>query len=193
MYVILEGIDRAGKSTQIELLKKRYPKALFTKEPGGTPFGQKIRDIVLNTKNISPRAEALLFLADRNEHIQKVIKPNIEKLIISDRGFVSGVAYAHVKENIDLETLLWLNSFAMENIEPDKIVLIEISKDALLKRMHTEKLDTIEARGVEYLLKVQEIMKKTILKTGIEHLFIDASLDKETINHKISDFIEKGR
>jgi len=106
MYTLLEGIDRSGKSTQIKLLKREFPKAIFTKEPGGTPLGQKIRSILLHS-NQKPAslAEVFLFLADRNEHINKVIKPNLDRLIISDRGFISGIAYG-VARGLDEEMLL---------------------------------------------------------------------------------------
>ncbi|WP_187648380.1 dTMP kinase [Nitrosophilus labii] len=191
MYVILEGIDRVGKSTQIELLKKEFKDAIFTKEPGGTEFGKKIREIVLYEKEISPIAEIFLFLADRNEHIQKVIKPNIDRLIISDRGFVSGIAYAKVKSNLSIEKLLKLNLTAMEDIVPDKIILIKIDESELKKRMHIQELDSIEKRGIEYLLEVQKIMEETIKKLSIQYLLIDAKLTIEEINEKIVDFIKK--
>jgi len=190
MYVILEGIDRVGKSTQIELLKKTFNNAIFTKEPGATALGKKIREIVLYDE-ISEVAEILLFLADRNEHIEKVIKPNIDKLIISDRGFISGIAYANAKSNIDIDKLLELNRFAMQDLMPDKIILIEISEEELKNRMHIQELDTIEKRGINYLLNVQKIMKKTIKKTGYPYLIVDASLNVDEINKKIVDFIKK--
>ncbi|WP_281951027.1 dTMP kinase [Nitrosophilus kaiyonis] len=191
MYVVLEGIDRVGKSTQIELLKKEFKDAIFTKEPGGTEFGKKIREIVLND-SISPIAEVFLFLADRNEHLEKVIKPNIKRLIISDRGFISGIAYAHIKSNLSYEKLFELNELALEEIFPDKIIFIEIDKNELEKRMHIEKLDSIEKRGVDYLLKVQNFMKEALNRSNIKHLILDANDDVLKINKKIVDFIKKG-
>lgn len=190
MYVLLEGIDRVGKSTQIKMLKNYFKDAVFTREPGGCGICQKIRDIVLN-KDISPIAEIFLFLADRNEHFEKVVKPNIDRLIISDRGFISAIAYANVKSGIDIEKLLELNILALENHLPQKIVFFKISRDELEKRMDVKELDSIEKRGVEYLLKVQDVMEKAIKKTKISHIIIDASLDKNTINKKIIDFIKK--
>ncbi|MEO1937666.1 MAG: dTMP kinase, partial [Sulfurimonas sp.] len=94
MYIAIEGIDTAGKSTQIAALQKHFPNAIITKEPGGTAIGAEIRSLVLSAKAQSKKAEFLLFLADRAEHIQEVIKPNLDKMIISDRSVVSGVAYA---------------------------------------------------------------------------------------------------
>ena len=84
--VTFEGVDGAGKSTQISLLKEAYPDAIITKEPGGTKFGQSLRNLILNGSDISFRAEVLLFLADRAQHYEKVIKPNKNSLILSDRA-----------------------------------------------------------------------------------------------------------
>ncbi|OQU74052.1 dTMP kinase, partial [Helicobacter pylori] len=95
MYVALEGVDGAGKSTQVELLKTRFKNALFTKEPGGTKIGESLRRIALN-ENISELARAFLFLSDRAEHTESVIKPALKekRLIISDRSLISGMAYS---------------------------------------------------------------------------------------------------
>jgi dTMP kinase len=191
MYVAIEGIDRAGKSTQIELLRRDLKNAIFTKEPGGTPFGEKIRKIVLHSNSISPIAEYFLFLADRNEHINKIIKPNLDKLIISDRSYISGVAYAMSKEILPLKELLNLNNVAVENIFPDKIILLELSKEEFLKRFNTQKLDNIEKRGVEYLFKVQQIMRDLIIASKIDYIIIEASKSKEEIFKKILNFIKE--
>ncbi|MGB3751277.1 MAG: dTMP kinase, partial [Arcobacteraceae bacterium] len=94
MYVIIEGIDTAGKSTQLEILEKKYPEAIFTKEPGGTKVGQKIREMVLAGEAKSKVAEMFLFLADRAEHSYEVVKKHPDDIIISERGFLSGIAYA---------------------------------------------------------------------------------------------------
>ncbi len=82
MYITIEGIDTAGKSTQIALLQEAFTDAVITKEPGGTDAGNNIRDIVLHQGLQSSKAEFLLFLADRAEHITQVIQPNTVKMII---------------------------------------------------------------------------------------------------------------
>jgi len=94
MYVIFEGIDGCGKTTQIELLKNSFSKLIVTKEPGGTEFGIKAREILLHSEIKSAKAELLLFLADRAEHYKEVVEPNLDALVVSDRGFLSGIAYA---------------------------------------------------------------------------------------------------
>ena len=76
MYLVIEGIDTAGKSTQLDLLQKKHSNAIFTKEPGGTKIGLKLRSMALNGEAKSPIAEMFLFLADRAEHIEEVINTN---------------------------------------------------------------------------------------------------------------------
>ena len=186
MYVVIEGIDTAGKSTQLEILKNKFKDAVFTKEPGGTALGLKLREMILNGEAKSSLAEMFMFLADRAEHTQEIILKNKEKLIISDRSFISGIAYAKDEE---IEKLIELNRIATSNIFPNKIILLVLSKDELENRLRQKEHDSIEKRGVDYLLEIQDRLKKTILKLNINHIFIDASKKIEEIEKEIEDFI----
>lgn len=186
VYVVIEGIDTAGKSTQLEILKNKFKDAVFTKEPGGTALGLKLREMILNGEAKSGLAEMFMFLADRAEHTQEIILKNKEKLIISDRSFISGIAYAKDEE---IEKLIELNRIATSNIFPNKIILLVLSKDELENRLSQKEHDSIEKRGVDYLLEIQDRLKKTILKLNINHIFIDASKKIEDIEKEIEDFI----
>ncbi len=189
MYVLFEGIDTCGKSTQIELISQKHPEIIVTHEPGGTAFGKKAREILLSDSLASKRAELLLFLADRAEHYQEVISPNQHKVIISDRGFLSGIGYALANGDFDFDELVSLNRFALEGHFPDKVILFLTDMKTLEERTSVKSLDGIELRGLEYLLKVQEHMKQTILRLGIPHLFVDATEDIETIHTQITDYL----
>lgn len=189
MYILFEGIDTCGKSTQIALISQKHPEIIITHEPGGTPFGKKAREILLSDSLASKRAELLLFLADRAEHYQEVISPNRDKVIISDRGFLSGIGYALANGDFDFEELVHLNRFALEGHFPDKVILFVTDLKTLKERTSAKDLDGIELRGLEYLLKVQEHMKESILKLGIPHLFVDASQEIETIHTQITDYL----
>jgi len=189
MYVLFEGIDTCGKSTQIELISQKHPEIIVTHEPGGTAFGKKAREILLSDSLASKRAELLLFLADRAEHYHEVISPNKDKVIISDRGFLSGIGYALANGDFDFEELVSLNKFALEGHFPDKVILFLTDMKTLEERTSAKSLDGIELRGLEYLLKVQEHMKQSILKLGIPHLFVDATEDIETIHTQITDYL----
>ncbi len=191
MYILFEGIDTCGKSTQIELLKEIFPDAITTQEPGGTTFGQKAREILLRSELKSKRAEVLLFLADRAEHYKQVIEPNLDKLILSDRGLVSGMAYAMNRDKFSFMELLDMNRFALENKMPDKVILLEMDIVTLDRRLSQKGLDEIEKRGLKYLLEVQQDMKDIIMKLGIENLCINASKSIEEIQREIVDFIRR--
>jgi len=190
MYILFEGIDTCGKSTQIALLKEKYPDIVTTQEPGGTAFGKHAREILLQDSLRSKRAELLLFLADRAEHYEEVVKPNRNKLVISDRGFISGIGYALANGDFDFEELVTLNKFALHNDLPDRVILFLTDMITLQTRTSQKTLDGIELRGLEYLLKVQELMKESILRLNIPHLFIDATQPIETIHEEINTYLK---
>ena len=190
MYVIFEGIDGAGKSTQIARLAAAYPQAIVTKEPGGTKLGENLREILLKENGLDKRAEILLFLADRAEHFGKIIKPNLDKMILSDRGFVSGMAYALAGGNFSFEELLSLNKFALQGNFPQKIVFFKADESTLRSRLNSRaQVDGIEARGFGYLLKVQDAMEEILQKLDARYVTIDAAWDEEKITNLIKEFI----
>ncbi|MFC2572083.1 MAG: dTMP kinase [Campylobacter sp.] len=190
MYVIFEGIDGAGKSTQIARLAAAYPQAIVTKEPGGTKLGENLREILLKENDLDKRAEILLFLADRAEHFGKIIKPNLDKMILSDRGFVSGMAYALAGGNFSFEELLSLNKFALQGNFPQKIVFFKADESTLRSRLGSRaQMDGIEARGFAYLLRVQDAMEEILQKLGVRYVTIDAAWDEEKITNLIKEFI----
>ena len=212
MYVAFEGVDGVGKSTQIELLKESFLNlknsndlkthknliallkngVVFTKEPGGTEFGEILRELLLEKKfNLSKRAEVLLFLADRSEHYEKVLKMNENKLIISDRSFISGIAYAN--SSFEFNTLLRLNSFALNSFFPQKVVLLRADERLLKERFAGKNLDNIEARGLEYFLQTQEALISCLQslkeRLSLDYAVFDASQSKQELHEKIKDFI----
>lgn len=190
MYILFEGIDGAGKSTQIARLAAAFPQAIVTKEPGGTKLGENLREILLKENDLDKRAEILLFLADRAEHSGKIIKPNSDKMILSDRGFVSGMAYALAGGNFSFEELLSLNKFALQGNFPQKIVFFKADESTLRSRLNSRaQMDGIEARGFSYLLRVQDAMEEILQKLDVSYVTIDAALDEEKITNLIKEFI----
>ncbi|MCQ2967080.1 dTMP kinase [Helicobacter pylori] len=188
MYVVLEGVDGAGKSTQVGLLKARFKNALFTKEPGGTKIGESLRRIALN-ENISELARAFLFLSDRAEHVESVIKPALKekKLIISDRSLISGMAYSQFSS-------LELNLLATQSVLPTKIILLLIDKEGLKQRLSLKSLDKIENQGIEKLLTIQQKIKAHAYalkeQFGCEVLELDAQKSVGDLHRQIVAFIE---
>ena len=186
MYIAIEGIDTAGKSTQINLLKQKFNDALFIKEPGETNIGIQIREMIF-TQNISKKTELFLFLADRSETINKIIKPNKHKLIISDRSLISGISYG--LEYFNLFELELFNNFATDNIYPDLVIILRLDKTTLEKRLMNKTHDNIEKRGVEYLLSIQDNLITTTNKLCIKNIIIDANSPIEEIHKKIVEQI----
>lgn len=165
-FIVIEGIDGAGKSTQAKLLVEWFEKkgyeVVLTKEPTDTAFGKLIRRLVLtggkegiiDGARISHEAEALLFAADRAEHVHKLIKPSLEagKVVISDRYFYSSLAYQWAR-GLDLEWLIDLNRFA---IRPDLVILLDLPVKESMKRINGRSIKTEFDKIVELQKKVRE-------------------------------------
>ena len=190
MYILFEGIDTCGKSTQIELLADKYPALVTTHEPGGTKFGQQAREILLSDSIVSKRAELLLFLADRAEHYEEVILANKDKMVISDRGFLSGIGYALANEDFDFDELVFLNKFALNGHFPNKIILFLTNLETLTLRTSEKELDGIELRGLNYLVTVQNKMRESLEKLDINYLEVDATDSIKNIHQKILSYLE---
>ena len=142
MYIAFEGIEGSGKSVQIDILKKFLEKKglkyIITKEPGSTDIGAEIRKILLNSEfsGMGHLTEIFLYLSDRAEHYDKIIKPNINKVdvIISDRSLYSTLVYQGFGRGIDMNLLKQLNGIVTENILPDYVFLIDLPVETGLKR-----------------------------------------------------------
>jgi dTMP kinase len=182
MYIAIEGIDTAGKSTQIELLQKNLKEALFIREPGFTKTGTKLREIIFHDK-ISSKTELFLFLADRSQTIETIIKPNLDKTIVSDRSLISGIAYG--MHSFDFDKLLELNKFATDNIFPDIVVILKLSEEELTNRLSKKSHDNIEKRGIKYLLNIQQNLINSCEKLGIKSVIINASNSVQEIQDHI--------
>lgn len=192
MYIVLEGIDLVGKTTQIKLLKNEFKDAIFSLEPGATRLGQTLRNILLNDEiNISKRTELLLFLVDRAQHYEEILSKNSNKLIISDRSFISGIAYAD--EKFDFDTLLDLNIFALNGFLPQKCVFLKADIELIQERLEKKALDNIEKRGIDYLIKVQNNIEKCIKflqkNKNLQVLILNARDDIDKLHKQIKDFI----
>lgn len=192
MYIALEGIDTCGKSTQIKYLKDKYPNALITKEPGGSVLGTQIREMILREQNTEQtvcmdfKTEFLLFLADRAEHTAKVIKPNQNKLIISDRSLISGIAYAK-----NILRAKEFNLFATDNILPDLVIILQLDEKTLRYRLGQKPNDAIEKRGIQYLLDIQKNIENITKDLKCDLEIINASDSIESIHSTISNLINQ--
>lgn len=193
MYVVFEGIDGVGKSTQIELLKAVYPHAVFSYEPGATRLGAHLRELLLEKDaKFSKRAEILLFLADRAEHYEQILRANADKLIIADRSFISGIAYAN--KSFEFERLLSLNAFALNEFFPQKCVFLKADEALLKERFAAKGLDKIEQRGTGYFMSVQNALEECLAllekKLNLRVLTLDARESVAHLHEQIKEFID---
>ena len=196
-FIVLEGIDGCGKTTQINELYKWLPKSglinknrtlIKTREPGGSSLGKEIRDMILNNnKSNSPSilTELLLYSADRAEHIYKVILPALKNgnWIISDRFSGSTLAYQGYGREISIDIIKKLENIVCQNIKPDLTFFLEISPEESIRRRRNKVADRIESEGFEFLEKVNHGFKLIALENNWE--IIKASEDLNSISHQI--------
>jgi dTMP kinase len=135
LFIVFEGGDGAGKSTQVALLRdalcREGRQVTVTRQPGGTPLGQQIRDLVLHGEHVTPRAEALLFAADKAHHVETLIGPALQRgdVVISDRYTDSSVAYQGAGRALGALEVHDLNMWAVEDLVPDLTVVVDISAE----------------------------------------------------------------
>lgn len=190
MYIAIEGIDTCGKTTQINILKNKYPEFIYTKEPGGTYIGTSIREMVLNTDELDARCRMFLFLADRAEHTRKVIIPNITKTIITDRSMISGIAYSH-DIGVPYHSLVDMSKLAMYDILPDIVIIPWVTKDLLEFRLGSKKLDSVEKCGVDKLLEIQNQILIACNTLNVKAHKVDASLPIMLVAEEIEKIIRE--
>ena len=198
-FIVLEGIDGCGKTTQINELSKWLPKSglidknatlIKTREPGGSILGREIRDMILNTnKSNSPSilTELLLYSADRAEHISKIILPALQNgnWVISDRFSGSTLAYQGYGREINIDIIKKLENIVCQNIKPDLTFFLEISPEESILRRKNKVADRIEAEGLEFLKKVNDGFKLIALENNWE--IIKAYKDPNSISQQIQN------
>ena len=159
VFITLEGGDGSGKTTQAALLREWLSgegrTVLRTREPGGTEVGVEIREIVLHHRgDISPRAEALLYAADRAHHVATVVRPALERgeVVIQDRYIDSSVAYQGVGRVLDPEAVRSLSEWATEGLAPDLTILLDLDADAARGRLDEARTryDRLESEASEF-------------------------------------------
>ena len=196
-FIVLEGIDGCGKTTQINKLSQWLPTSglikknatlIKTREPGGTILGREIRDMILNNnKSNSPSilTELLLYSADRAEHISKIILPALQNgdWIISDRFSGSTLAYQGYGREISIDIITKLENIVCQNIRPDLTFFLDISPEESILRRKNKVEDRIESEGLEFLKKVNHGFKLIAQENNWE--IIKASEDLNSISQQI--------
>ena len=202
-FIVIEGIDGCGKTTQIKELSKWLPKSglleedsqlITTREPGGSLLGKKLRGLILDNKeNNKPSslAELLLYSADRAEHISKIISPALKNnnWVISDRFCDSTLAYQGYGRNINREIIKNIETIVCQGEYPDLTFFLEISPEESILRRKNEIPDRIESEGIEFLKRVNQGFK--LIAKEKKWKVISASQNVNAISNQIKDTLLK--
>lgn len=200
LFITFEGIDGAGKSTQIQIVKKLLEdkgyEVVLTREPGGTDISEKIREIILDNDNdeMSFVTEALLYAASRAQHVYQVIKPQLKqgKIVICDRYIHSSIAYQGYARGLGAEKVMSINSHAIDGLLPDISFFILLPSEKAMERLKkSEKhLDRLEVEKIDFFKKVEQGYEK-MAKEYENIIVIDASKSVDKIASEIKYWINK--
>ena len=194
LFISLEGIDGVGKSTQSDLieayLKQLGRTVVRTLEPGGTDLGQEIRHLLLHRKGeVAPRAEALLYAADRAHHVATKIRPALARgeVVLTDRYLDSSVAYQGVGRELNAEDVRAISMFAVENLMPQLTILLDLDAASSLARRNTtgEAPDRLEREKVEFFEAVRQAYLKMAVAEPNRWVVIDANQTVEQMQAQI--------
>ncbi|MCR5481596.1 MAG: dTMP kinase [Clostridia bacterium] len=198
LFITVEGADGAGKSTQIDFIMKylqdRGIKSVFTREPGGTKIGEKIRDILLDRENseMNYMAEALLYAASRAQHVAEVIRPALleGKAVVCDRFVDSSMAYQGVARGLG-ESVAVINSYAINDCMPDVTFLLKVDPSVSKRRIREDECDRIEQEADEFHRRVYEGYIELEKKFPDRIIGIDASKGVREIGLEIGKHLER--
>jgi dTMP kinase len=199
LFVTLEGGDGSGKTTQAELLERWLTRAgrtvVRTREPGGTELGLEVREIVLHSRgHIAPRAEALLYAADRAHHIATRVRPALERgdVVIQDRYLDSSVAYQGAGRVLDAGEIRSLSLWAAEGLLPDLTVLLDLDEAAARDRLDARtQYDRLEAEESDFHARVRAAYQGLAEAEPERFLVLDATLPIDDISERIRARLEE--
>ena len=202
LFITFEGGDGSGKTTQINLLatwlESQGKTVVLTREPGGTDLGIELRNIVLHRKGfIAPRAEALLYAADRSHHIHSLVRPALERgdVVVQDRYLDSSVAYQGAGRVLDPEEVRELSLWATERLMPDLTGLLDVPASvAKARQAQTEReYDRLEAEAEDFHTRVRESYLSLAAEEPERFLVVNGELPKDEIHQiiitKVSDLL----
>jgi dTMP kinase len=193
VFISFEGGEGSGKSTQTKLLKDWLEKTgetvLLTREPGGTPLGNQLRNILLDNKTgaISPRAEALMYAADRAHHVFSIIRPALQRgeVVISDRYFDSSTAYQGAGRDLQPIEVARISRWATESLTPSLTIIMDLPAEIGLGRLHST--DRLESEPLAFHERVRQEYLNLAHLDPERFLVVDASLTIEQIHQIITE------
>ena len=192
MFITLEGPEGSGKTTAVEAAVKKLEEMGYqivrTREPGGTPISEQIRNVILDKGNtaMDARTEALLYAASRRQHLVEKVWPALKegKIVICDRYLDSSLAYQGGARGLGVEEVLNINLFATENTWPDLTLLFDIKPEIGLARINANanrEVNRLDLEKVEFHNKVRESFLALAKRFPDRYVIIDASLSRDEV------------
>ncbi|HEY2668537.1 MAG TPA: dTMP kinase [Actinomycetota bacterium] len=196
LFLVVEGMDGAGKSTQIERLARWLTEAgsppVVTREPGATAIGRRLREILLDPASaaMDPRTEALLYAADRAQHAAEVIRPALAagRVVISDRYVDSSLAYQGLARGLGIERILDLSMWATGDLLPDLVILLDVAPE--LARARSGATDRIELEDEAFHRRVADAYWALARTYPERFAAVDASAPPDAIEAEIRHHVE---
>jgi dTMP kinase len=199
LFISFEGIDGVGKSTQLDLLVRYFEElgrtVCRTLEPGGTDLGREIRELLLHRKGeVAPRAEALLFAADRAHHVATLVRPALERgeVVVTDRYLDSSVAYQGSGRDLGFEQVRDLSLFAVDGLLPHLTVLLDLDAEkAAARRSNTgAEPDRLERAKTEFFETARQSYLTMAAAEPSRWLVLDAEQSVEAMQEKIRERVQ---
>ena len=194
LFVTFEGGDGAGKTTQIALaqawLEEQGHAVVRTREPGGTELGVAIRQLILHGDHVAPRAEALLYAADRAHHVETLVRPALERgdVVLQDRYIDSSIAYQGEGRALDAVDIESISRWATTGLTPDLTVLLDVDPaDGRARRGGRGGEDRLEREADDFHSRVREHFLALAARDPERYLVLDASLPREDIAAAVRD------
>lgn len=196
MFISLDGIDGAGKSTQIGLLRdwlvQRGHDVVSFRDPGATALGESIRDILLHREEIplSMTSEMLLYMAARAQLVREQIEPALSNgnTVLCDRYLLSNVVYQGSAGGLDIESLWQVGAVATGNRKPDVTIVLDLDAELALKRVGSSQ-DRLEKRGIQYFQAVRQGFIEQWERSSEHGLVVDATQSPEQVHEQIVQFL----
>lgn len=197
-FITLDGIDGAGKSTNLAVMKAWFEKhqlpVLFTREPGGTPAGEALREILLNpATQVSLRTETLLMFAARQQHLETVILPALKNgtHVVSDRFTDATFAYQGGGRGVPLQDIASLEHWVQGDFRPDLTLLLDVPLEVSMARINqTRKKDRFEQEAAEFFNRVREVYLQRAAKQPERYAVIDSSQSLDAVKTQIETALD---
>jgi len=204
LFVTFEGIEGCGKTTQAELLRlnleKKNHRVVFTREPGGTEVGERIRDVLLDNsiRDMEPLTELFLYLASRAQHVQKLIRPALKDgaIVVCDRFADASLAYQGAGREIGILRVESLNEAATLGLVPDYTVLLDVPVELGLKRISAragekQQQDRIEQEQIDFHVRVREAYLVLARESSGRIEVFDGTRSKEELAEEILSSVKR--